>query len=98
MEEDVEGKLKSFLDYVNFPKFNIQRNELLRFDRARKAKILGVGISAVVAYYAYTASGFDLKFEHFIMGIPFIGELMKITLFKVFIISMLLYVIKDVID
>ena len=82
-------------DYI--PKFKIQRNEYI-INKKKLKKFLGIGITAVAGWMIYTKTGFDKAVENFFLNLPYIGDLLQYDVVKVFLISIIIWYIKDILD
>ncbi len=82
---------------IELPKFKIEKNEYV-INKQRLCKFAGIGLSSVVGYLLYTKTGFDDFFENILFSIPILKDLLQFTLVKVFLISIVLYYIKNIID
>ncbi len=82
--------------YIEFPKFKIEKAEV-RIDKQKLKKFLGIGITSVFGYYIYT-QGIDKLIRSLLEFIPFINELFQIIWVKVFVLSILIYYVRNAID
>ncbi len=81
-------------DYI--PKFNIERNEV-KITKKKLKKFLGVGLTAVAGYFIYTRF-LSVYIEKILFSIPILKDLLQFTLFKVFLLAIVIYYVKDIVD
>lgn len=85
------------LRLIEFPKFKINGSEYA-IDKRKGQKLLGVGLTTVVLWAIYTKTGIEAIIENFFMSIPIISFIMQYDIFKVFVIAVVLYYIRDLLD
>lgn len=78
-------------------KFRV-RPEEFRINRAKAIKMVEVGVFSVFGWVAYTETGISDVVNEFITSLPWLDGLLQNELVKVFVIAIIIWYVKDVLD
>lgn len=89
---------KEIIDSI--PKLNITKKEVRDRIFTKKGWEENIAVFAIasLSYLLYTKSGIRPAVENFFLSIPILNTLLEIDFIKVGIITMALFIIKDVFD